>query len=193
MSFFRNHFCEEKFSTRQKLTKEFKSFTVTVFSIFAFIVAALNILAINQTGVTASRFRDLAYIISALLVSLGIVGLYSVHLPHKEPPRKILIAFWLIIAFAVTALSVWEFDMLLTTKKAEAKSVCQDNLLIWDSDFNSGQNDPKGLAKVVDECYLFVMLAAGLELVFQIVGTMFGVIIAVRYHRKLTKHLEHSV
>ncbi|KAI8599671.1 hypothetical protein EDD21DRAFT_154275 [Dissophora ornata] len=183
------HFCEKEpeNAVDVKLNKDFKSFTVTVFSIFGLVIAALNVLAINQTGVEDAKFKDLAYIISALLVVLGIVGLYSIHFPVERHPKNILVKFWVIAAVAVSALSIWEMDLLLTTEKAEAKGVCQRNLLIWDSNFNgdSGSVDPKALKKVVDECYLFVALAAAIELIFQVAATIFGIIIAVRYRMKV--------
>ncbi|KAF9997087.1 hypothetical protein BGZ79_009181 [Entomortierella chlamydospora] len=184
--FYHDHFCEKKAQQKVTRTRHFKSFSVAVFSIFSLVIAVLNVVVIYQTGVEDSKFRDLAYIISALLAFLGVVGLYSIHFPKKPFWRHLLVACWFIAAFAVTILSIWEMDLLLTSKKAATKDICQKNLLIWDSNFNGdpGGYEPKALAKVVNECYVFVAMAAAFELFFQVVGTIFGIIIAIRYRRK---------
>ncbi|KAF9351622.1 hypothetical protein BGX26_010415 [Mortierella sp. AD094] len=185
---YHKHFCKTE-SKEKALNEHFKSFTVTVFSVFAFIFAGLNILAIEQTGVEDSLFKDMAYVITGLLVTLSIVGLYSIHYPSKSRLRQVLVACWVIAAFAVTGLSVWEMDMLLTTKKTEARGVCQRNFLLYIDKFNghSGSYDPKDLADGVDKCYVFVAIAAATELSFQVMATIFGVVYAKRYHKRTTR------
>ncbi|KAF9413864.1 hypothetical protein BGZ76_004969 [Entomortierella beljakovae] len=135
------------------LNSKYKSFTVTVFSIFGLVIAALNVLVIHQTGVEATPET----------YSRWMLGHCCDSCYHSI---------------------IWEMNMLLTTKKSQAKDVCRNNLLIWDSDYNSGRYKQKDLAKTVDTCYMFVALAASLELIFQVVATLFGVVISVRYYKK---------
>ncbi|KAF9343621.1 hypothetical protein BGX26_005442 [Mortierella sp. AD094] len=182
---YHKHFCDE-LPRAKVLNKHFKSFTVAVFSVFALIFAGLNVLVVKITGVEDPLFKDLAYVISALLVILCFVGLYSIHYPRKEIPRFILIACWLLTSSAVTALSIWEMNLLLSTKKAAAKDVCQKNLLSL-SEFKAYSPNQDPILKDVETCYKFVVVAAGGELSFQVMGTIIGMAHAWRYQKRAEK------